>query len=399
MNKLITSIIASLVLATSASAGVGESPAVSLADWRKSGITPQGWETVEGWPCLVGQTSDGIIAIHVFTMDRKYNIACILVGAPVTQDMIDMLKQNAPGKTWELAYKDEEAVVWRSSFKSNGYEYYRNIVASYRWIAITNQRGFEYLSVAASRLQGNNELFALKQPLAPALKPGPLAPKPAVPTATPADQNDCLPFALEALKRLKKSSHWAEIAGFTWIENGKRIGGHAVVFYQPTEKTNVFMYDRSGSFDLQTRSHDLGEIIDALNQLTRDNLRVESPRWLENDDSRKEFASSKSDRQPVWSSTGTTTPEQIGELIGRLTFAMLVLAGYAWIIVICFLKGKGGFAVLGIFGLFIPFLSWAAIIGAIRIAKPHSRWARKRYGPEKMSIALQRFMPLCQEAL
>jgi hypothetical protein len=151
------------------------------------------------------------------------------------------------------------------------------------------------------------------------------------------------------------------------------------------------MYDRSGSFDLQTRSHDLGEIIASLNQLTRDNLSVESPRWLESADSRTEF--SASNQQPVWTSTGTMTPYQIGQLTDRLLFLAMIVAGWTWVIVICFLKGKSGFAVLGIFGLFIPVIGGAAIIGAIRIAKPHSRWARKRYGPEKMAIALQRFAP------
>jgi hypothetical protein len=295
MNKLITLIIACFVLAASAFAGVGESPAVSLAEWRKLGVIPQGWETVEGQPCLSGQTSDGNMAIHVFTVDRKYNIACILVGAPVTQGMIEHLKQSAPMNTWEqVYYNDTDGGMWRSSFKRDGYQYQRIIVARDRWIAITNKAGFDYLS----------RVWQSPSP-APSF-----APKPAVPAPTAPDQNDCLPFAIEALARLKKSSHWAEIAGFTWIEDGKTIGGHAVVFYQPTEKTNVFMYDRSGSYDLQTRSHDLGEIIVALNQLTRDTLRVESPRWLETDDSKEEFASNKSDRQPNWSSTAPTTSEQ-----------------------------------------------------------------------------------------
>jgi hypothetical protein len=30
-------------------------------------------------------------------------------------------------------------------------------------------------------------------------------------------------------------------------------------------------------------------------------------------------------------------------------------------------------------------------VGAIRLAKPGSRWARKRYGDEKMAESLQRF--------
>ena len=175
------------------------------------------------------------------------------------------------------------------------------------------------------------------------------APKPAVPAPTASDQNDCLPFAIEALARLKKSSHWAEIAGFTWIEDGKKIGGHAVVFYQPTEKTNVFMYDRSGSYDLQTRSHDLAEIIAALNQLTRDNLRVESPRWLESDDSKEEFASSESDRQPNWSSTAPTTREQTAEQITIVFLGILMWILMLAVSVICFLKGKPVFGTLGLF--------------------------------------------------
>jgi len=215
-------------------------------------------------------------------------------------------------------------------------------------------------------------------------------------TPTRSDQKDCLIVATEAYARLQKSAYWAKIAGFTWSENTKVIGGHAVVFYQPTENTNVFMYDESGSFDLQTRSHDLNEIITALNRLTR-KVRVESPRWLESDDSRTQFASEASTEQPVWANTGAMSPEQIGELIGRLIGLTMILAGYAYLIVICFLKGKPGFGALGILGFFLPVIGWVAIIGATRIAKPDSWWARKYYGPEKMNIAHQRFTPLYKE--
>ena len=122
MNKLITFIIASFVRAASAFADVGESPAVSLAEWRKLGVIPQGWEPVEGQPCLSGQTSDGNMATHVFTVDRKYNIACILVGAPVTQGMIEHLKQSAPMNTWEqVYYNDTDGGMWRSSFKRGSF--------------------------------------------------------------------------------------------------------------------------------------------------------------------------------------------------------------------------------------------------------------------------------------
>jgi hypothetical protein len=86
------------------------------------------------------------------------------------------------------------------------------------------------------------------------------------------------------------------------------------------------MYDRSGSLDLQTRSHDLNEIVVALNQRIRSNLRVESPRWLENDDSRTEFASNTSNQQPAWEKTGTTTAEGTAQPIGAIILIMAVTA-------------------------------------------------------------------------
>ena len=63
----------------------------------------------------------------------------------------------------------------------------------------------------------------------------------------------------------EKERTWAKIAGFTWFENAKKIGGHAVVFYQPTADSNIWMYDKSGSYETHTKSHELDEIIGALN--------------------------------------------------------------------------------------------------------------------------------------
>ncbi len=54
--------------------------------------------------------------------------------------------------------------------------------------------------------------------------------------------------------------------------------------------------------------------------------------------------------------------------------------------VICFFKGK---LWTGFFGLFIPFV---AIVGAIRVARPDSPWARRRYPdkPRKLAKAERR---------
>lgn len=92
----------------------------------------------------------------------------------------------------------------------------------------------------------------------------PTAPPPqAAPGSTP---NDCLPVATEMMARLKGKATWARIAGFRFTKNGKDVGGHAVVFFQPAEDANVYMYDKVlGSVDLHTQSHELPAIIAALN--------------------------------------------------------------------------------------------------------------------------------------
>lgn len=55
------------------------------------------------------------------------------------------------------------------------------------------------------------------------------------------------------------------------------------------------------------------------------------------------------------------------------------------LIVITFMKGK---PVFGIIGIFIPIF---ALIGAIRLAKPNSSWARGRYDEAQMAEARRRF--------
>lgn len=52
---------------------------------------------------------------------------------------------------------------------------------------------------------------------------------------------------------------------------------------------------------------------------------------------------------------------------------------------VTFLKHK---IFVGIFGVFIPLI---AFIGAVRLAKPHSRWARRFYGEAKLGQAKKRF--------
>ena len=87
--------------------------------------------------------------------------------------------------------------------------------------------------------------------------------------------------------------------------------------------------DKSGSYEIHTKSHDLHEIIAVLNQTLRTvNIKIESPRWLDNNDSKNEFASSQSNQQPTWSAIvnnnktqSATEPALIWRTIGGVIVA------------------------------------------------------------------------------
>ena len=84
------------------------------------------------------------------------------------------------------------------------------------------------------------------------------------------------------------------------------------------------------------------------------------------------------------------TPRSIGEVgdlvaMSRWVGSALVLSGAAFVIV-SYLKGK---LFMGTVGIFVPPV---AVIGALRLAKPNSPWARRRYAsnPGKLERARRR---------
>jgi hypothetical protein len=69
----------------------------------------------------------------------------------------------------------------------------------------------------------------------------------------------------------------------------------------------------------------------------------------------------------------------------RLVFGLIIIGGLLTVGVICAMKGKWVFFVLGWFsGIF-----W--IVGASRLGKPNSYWARRRYGELELAEAQRRF--------
>jgi hypothetical protein len=63
---------------------------------------------------------------------------------------------------------------------------------------------------------------------------------------------------------------------------------------------------------------------------------------------------------------------------------LLVVAIIVWLIVVSIMKGKYK---LALFGAFIPL---CALVAALRLARPESRWAKRHYGPEKLARAKAR---------
>ena len=81
------------------------------------------------------------------------------------------------------------------------------------------------------------------------------------------------------------------------------------------------------------------------------------------------------------------TPFDFSGFEGGFESALIVGAVVATIlglIVVSVMKGKYK---LALFGAFIPL---CALVAAVRLARPESRWAKRRYGPEKLARAEKR---------
>ena len=87
-----------------------------------------------------------------------------------------------------------------------------------------------------------------------------------------------------------------------------------------------------------------------------------------------------------WLPLGITPSLEHGSRLENLLGVAIVLAVNLFLTVICLLKGKTWSGVLGIY------ISLFAIVGAIRVARPDSAWARRRYpeGSRKLAKAIAR---------
>ena len=405
MKQQLMTVMLAVVALSAAQARIGQTPQEVIQDSGREKAVSVQWIKIFDRPMLRVQYHDDVI-LHLFG-SNGWEIAFYYYATKgLKPEDVDKL-QRGYRTTWRGTGTDGGVFTWESA---NGL-----------WMLAERHEGYDYLAIFdASRIQEIPEIrnavpapalgsasaatpAPVTAPTAPAVAPVLQAHLDFVPDKPSKDENDCLLVATEAYARMQKTAYWAKIAGFTWIKDGKVIGKHAVLFYQPTEPSNVFMYDKDGSLRIATQSHDLNEIINSLNELfgtAKMPLRAQFARWTDADDWNQFLASKQSWVLPSTSpsAVAASTPDkgvayQVGYLLGLGT----IFALFASTAVVCFLKGKPAFGILGILALLFGGFSLWALIGACRIAKPTSWWARKKYGPEKIDIAHRRFTPVYNE--
>ena len=310
-----------LIALSAAQARIGQTQDQVIQDaGREKAVSVQSVENL-GRTMLRVQYHDDVI-LHLFGSDGREIAFYYYATKGLKPEDVDKI-QRTYHTTWRGMGIDGGVFNWGSA---NGLYMTAERLEGYDYLAILDMSRVDEIPEIRRASPAPASVSTAVATPTPAT-PAPVFNKPAV-AATP-DEKDCLLVATEAYARMQKTADWAKIAGFTWLQNKKEIGGHAVVFYQPTQNSNVWMYDKSGSYEIHTKSHDLNEIIAVLNQTLRTvNIKIESPRWLDNNDSKNEFASSQSNQQPTWSAIvddektqSATEPALIWRIIGGVIVA------------------------------------------------------------------------------
>jgi hypothetical protein len=112
-----------------------------------------------------------------------------------------------------------------------------------------------------------------------------------VPQSTPniaSDDKDCLIKAAEKVTELRHGGYWAMILRFDQTKDGQKLewGGHAVVVFQLKAGQTLFYWDKDlGSISLGTTSRELEAIAPALNglyhALTGSHFGVQGVEWID----------------------------------------------------------------------------------------------------------------------
>lgn len=251
--------IVTILAVANADAKIGEhyTTVVKDAQQDKDSVT-MNWIDQEGSPVLVVTYRDSATIKHLFGVDGREIAWWLFAPKRITGDDLRKIQRIFHTK-WEYIGKSYNGITcWISSSGLS--------------MGATRKSEYDYVCIYA--LSREKEI--------PVLNPTPATPAPryAPRSVAPSGTNDCLIVATEAFSRLKTTASWARIASFHVTRNQEEVGGHAVVFFQPTSSSNVFMYDRAGSQDLGTQSHDLTDLTGAFNKLLAEGYLAQSVKWI-----------------------------------------------------------------------------------------------------------------------
>ena len=318
MPKQIMTVMLAVIALSAAQARIGQTSKEVIQDAGREKAASVQWVEVLGRTMLRVQYHDDVI-LHLFGSDGREIAFYYYATKGLKPQDVDKL-QRKYRTTWRGMGTEDGVFNWESD---NGLWMTAMRLQAYDYLCIFDESRTQEMPEIRNALPPSQQPYAVATPPKTYLSTDPNAGLPTI--ATIPDERDCLLVATEAYARMKDTAHWAKIAGFTWFENAKKVGGHAVVFYQPTADSNIWMYDKSGSYETHTKSHELDEIIGALNaSLGGSTIRIESPRWLESGGKDKEFTSA--DRQPAWSSVTKSTSQRTTEQTGSSAQAVVVIA-------------------------------------------------------------------------
>jgi hypothetical protein len=267
-----------LAFAGSAYGKIGETSEQVIARSKRNawgdiiGIESDRWQNK---PLVHVHYRDGAIVSHVFGVNGRQ--IAMLSYAPkrfTDKDIVEI--QGLYRTTWRPLNLGDDIPTWESS--------------SGLIMSNTRRVGHDLLAIVDVKksVEINDYIRWLGRNLdvAPAPEPEPEPEpesKPEQAKPSKFGSKDCLLVATEAYSRLKNTAYWARIGKFVILKDGKIIGGHAATFFQPTQNSNVFMYDKEeGSCDLRTKSHELPTLELALRNVYNNGYAARSVGWIEN---------------------------------------------------------------------------------------------------------------------
>lgn len=276
MKRLLL-ILATLALATSAMAMIGQTPDQVIAGARKDR------DTVKIYNASFGNLSemyvdykDGSTIRHTFGRGGR-EIAFSWTAPFISND--DVVKiQRAYRTQWYAKGTEGGLYQWvskkRLQMMAQRHEKYYDLT-----IFDMDRSGEIKSAIARKEASSETAVYSPAQkPSNPnasmpdeGLKPAQVTPQiDFQPIAQPSARrppNDCYVVASQIYAGLRTSSYWVKVAAIVITVKGtNEVSGHTVVFSQLTPQSNIVMSDENGALELATKSHELSDIIAAAAQ-------------------------------------------------------------------------------------------------------------------------------------